>query len=70
MHIISLDEEIKDTIKIVNENYILQGRGNDSDVKISDISVSRLHALLKIKEDKIYIEDHQSKFGTLILLQN
>ena len=41
------------------------GRGSDCEIKISDISVSRTHARL-IKEDgNYYIEDLESKFGTL-----
>jgi len=39
------------------------------DLRINDISVSRLHAKLKLYEDKIFIQDLDSKYGTLILLQ-
>ena len=45
------------------------GRGHESDMRISDISVSRLHAILKFKEEGFYIEDNKSKFGTLSLVQ-
>ena len=45
------------------------GRGHESDMRISDISVSRLHAILKFKEERFYIEDNKSKFGTLSLVQ-
>lgn len=43
------------------------GRGHESDIKISDISVSRLHARIFMKDDKFYMEDMCSKFGTLVL---
>jgi len=44
------------------------GRGNDPDIKISDISVSRLHAILRINDDNtLVLEDNSSKFGTLAL---
>jgi hypothetical protein len=43
------------------------GRGSEADLKVADISVSRVHCLLKINEKGFYLEDNQSKFGTLIL---
>ena len=43
------------------------GRGHESDLRITDISVSRLHALLKCTKDGFILEDNNSKFGTLIL---
>lgn len=47
------------------------GRGHDADVRITDISVSRFHAIFK-KSPKgyFYIEDNNSKFGTLALVRN
>jgi pSer/pThr/pTyr-binding forkhead associated (FHA) protein len=39
-------------------------------VRINDISVSRLHALLKYQDDGFYIEDNNSKFGTIVLIQD
>ena len=49
-------------------NQIKLGRGHQCDLRISDISVSRVHALLKYEEDKFLVFDNDSKFGTLILL--
>ena len=43
------------------------GRGHDSDVRVSDISVSRCHAFLKYNEGSFLLEDNFSKFGTLVL---
>ena len=45
------------------------GRGHESDVRVSDISVSRCHALIKFNKDtgRYYLEDNLSKFGTLVL---
>lgn len=45
------------------------GRGHDSDLRINDISVSRLHAFVKYKEGKFLLEDNLSKFGTLVLVK-
>lgn len=46
------------------------GRGHESEVRVNDISVSRTHAIIKYKNDGIYIEDNKSKFGTLVLLKD
>lgn len=48
------------------------GRGHESDLRVSDISVSRCHALLKYDADRTqnyYLEDNLSKFGTLVLAE-
>jgi pSer/pThr/pTyr-binding forkhead associated (FHA) protein len=37
---------------------------------ISDISVSRLHATIKLLNNKFVIFDNNSKFGTLVLLKD
>lgn len=42
------------------------GRGHDCELRVSDISVSRIHAKITMHEDSFYLEDHTSKFGTLI----
>ena len=52
------------------KNSFKLGRGHESDVRITDISVSRFHASLKCAKDGYYIEDNNSKFGTLALIQN
>lgn len=44
------------------------GRGHQCDLRVSDISISRVHALLKYKDGKFLLFDNESKFGTLILL--
>lgn len=46
------------------------GRGHECDMRIGDISVSRFHAILKWREDGFYIEDNNSKFGTLSMVSN
>lgn len=44
------------------------GRGHESSVRITDISVSRCHALIKKSNRGDFIlEDNSSKFGTLVL---
>ena len=36
------------------------------DVQINNTSVSRCHAILKLLDNSIYLNDNNSKFGTLI----
>ena len=52
-----------------NENKICIGRDKESNILFSDISVSRTHCILNIENNNIYINDNDSTFGTLILLQ-
>ena len=60
IHLIILNEE----------NYII-GRGNECDIKINDISVSRVHAILHFDMIRklLLLRDLKSKFGTLILVK-
>ena len=44
------------------------GRGHDSDLKIGDISVSRVHAQIMMTPKGYVLQDNTSKFGTLFLL--
>lgn len=45
---------------------IIIGRGADSEVRISDISMSRCHSIITIHENGFYLTDNKSKFGTLV----
>lgn len=60
VHLVMPDENMS-TFKL--------GRGHESDVRVSDISVSRCHAILKYDSNdcNYYLEDNLSKFGTLVL---
>lgn len=50
-----------------NKDFIRVGRGHDSHVRVTDISVSRCHSLIKKTPKGDYIlEDNNSKFGTLV----
>lgn len=54
---------------MINEqkNKFSLGRGHESDLRINDISVSRLHAHLEYKDGSFVLVDCRSKFGTLAL---
>lgn len=45
------------------------GRSVDTDMKIADISVSRIHAFIRIIKGQLVLEDNGSKFGTLVKLK-
>ena len=56
-------------ISLNNKNNVRLGRGHDSDIRISDISVSRCHAVIRYSDGEFHLEDNSSKFGTLIETQ-
>ena len=61
IHVINM----QNTIKL----YI--GRGHDAHVRVTDISVSRLHAvMIKSTQGYYYLSDNDSKFGTLALVRS
>ena len=63
MYIISLNNP---------DSTITVGRGHDCILLLSDISVSRWHCFINIDKHskKLYITDNNSKFGTLVFIQN
>ena len=46
------------------------GRYIGSDIRLEDNTISRVHSILTVKDNKLFIKDMSSKFGTGILLQN
>jgi hypothetical protein len=58
-------------INLESKQNIRIGRGHDSDIRVTDISVSRFHAFIKKEKDGTFnIKDNNSKFGTLVLVQS
>lgn len=58
-------------VNMLKASEIKMGRGHDADVRVTDISVSRLHALIKKTQKGYFIlEDNHSKFGTLVMVRN
>lgn len=60
LHLITADEN----------NVIKLGRGHQCEIRMTDISVSRIHAEIRFKNNQFYIVDNNSKFGTLIKLDH
>ena len=70
---IILEQQVKDdqdkTVLLImfkDKSGLKIGRSNDSDVRLSDISISRYHANIYDRKDGVYIDDNKSKFGSLI----
>jgi hypothetical protein len=53
-------------ISMKHSERLTIGRGTSCDIRISDISVSRVHSTLKLKNGHLVIKDNWSKFGTLV----
>ena len=52
------------------QDSIKVGRGHESEVRITDISVSRGHASIhKTKIGEYVLSDNNSKFGTLVQIR-
>ena len=69
---LTLDKENNKFLYIISLNKsreIRVGRGQFCDILLSDVSVSRIHCILVVEGKNIYIQDNDSKFGTLILIQ-
>lgn len=75
-HYITLESISSNTSKVIHvlnlidEEEISLGRGHDIAVRVTDISVSRCHAIIKKSPlGFYYILDNNSKFGTLALVR-
>lgn len=49
---------------------LLMGRSVECDIRMTDISISRIHAFLENVDGQFYIKDNKSKFGSLIKVQS
>ncbi len=69
----SISSNTSKVIHVVNMEDTQQlyiGRGHDAHVRVTDISVSRLHAtLVKSAQGYYFLTDNDSKFGTLSLVK-
>ena len=68
---ITLDEEGNKFLYVISllNKGIKIGRGILSDILLSDVSVSRVHCKINIEGNNIFLQDNDSKFGTLVLIQ-
>jgi predicted component of type VI protein secretion system len=73
LEIMSKDPKHPRGVHVLNfttKSEIKMGRGHDCDLRIPDISVSRLHSYLRMENGEFFLEDNNSKFGSLVLIQN
>ena len=57
-------------VKFDKENILRIGRGLDNQLILNDISVSRNHCTIKLDENyNLILDDNNSKFGSLVLVQ-
>jgi pSer/pThr/pTyr-binding forkhead associated (FHA) protein len=63
------DERWLHLVSSEENSSIRIGRGHDCEIRITDISVSRKHAEIVLKDGDFYIADTKAKFGTLIRLE-
>lgn len=68
-HIYLIPFKDKSFIRIVRI-LIIKGRSNTSDLMLTDATISRSHAFIKIINGSFYIEDNYSKYGTLALVNS
>lgn len=50
----------------ISKSVFKIGRGHDADLKIQDISVSRVHAIINVTPFGYKLLDNKSKFGSLV----
>ena len=65
---LSNKSRIMHVINFAHRDSVKLGRGHESDIRVTDISVSRIHATIIHYNGKFYLKDENSKFGTLISL--
>src|SRR5262249_36514134 len=52
--------------ELTNHAILVVGRGDDCDLRLSDPSVSRIHARITLIYGRVYLEDAGSRWGTLV----
>jgi pSer/pThr/pTyr-binding forkhead associated (FHA) protein len=52
--------------ELTNHAILVIGRGDDCDLRLSDPSVSRIHARITLVDGHVYLEDAGSRWGTLV----
>ena len=53
-----------------NREFINIGRANECELSLTELSVSRFHCVIHKENGQAFLEDNNSKFGTLVLVQN
>lgn len=56
-------------VSLAERKSVVLGRGHKSDVRISDVSISRQHATICFQGGRFLLADQNSKHGTLVAMQ-
>lgn len=57
------------SVATLNEyNLFEKGRATESDLRVNDSSVSRFHAAINLVGGQFYIQDLESRYGTMVLV--
>ena len=56
-------------VSLEKDRKIKTGRGHECDILLSDISVSRIHCYFIVENKNVFLQDNDSKFGTLVFVQ-
>ncbi|KAF4734027.1 hypothetical protein FOZ62_024958, partial [Perkinsus olseni] len=56
-------------ISLADNTPVILGRGHESQVRITDVSISRKHASIRYENGHVWIQDLMSKFGTLVAVR-
>eukprot|EP00913_Durusdinium_trenchii_P004143 g3838.t1 len=56
-------------VSLAETKLLKLGRGHESNVRIADVSISRCHATIRYQKGSFALEDHNSKFGTLVAMK-
>ena len=52
--------------KILDQELIAIGRDMDNDIVINNLAVSRFHAIVQVKDSKVFVKDMASANGTFV----
>ena len=66
-----ISNRLRYIIKFENLNSLILGRGKEANIILNDISISRKHCEININNNgDVILQDLNSTFGTLVLIQN
>jgi hypothetical protein len=54
---------------VTEDKPLTFGRSHDVGFRVDDISISRFHAQISFREGKFFLEDNNSRFGTLVCMR-
>lgn len=56
-------------VKLNLSNPLSIGRALRNDIRVNDITLSRYHGFFKASKYGLFLQDHKSKFGSLVMLK-